>query len=695
MKRKIFLGILIVIAVMCLFAISISATEINGVHYSLDDNSLTAEVSRDNQTATTAVVTIPSTVEYGGKTYKVNSIKYGAFEGNTSIQELRILSEYITIIPSGMIANTYTNTEFTKIYVDFSRITTINQAGFNPSNQTNGNNPQENPFYFYDAKAFLEDGSDVVVECPDFSNCQSIGQAAFQGAKFKDLVIPEGCELSTGGQQFRQSTIETLKILGSTTREKIGTYSFEGCANLKTIRIESPVTEYASNAFTKSSAIDEIYIDLSQTKTVGNCAFTWSTAYDQGNTTTQWYNLKGEKMVDLSSMENFTGNYGAFSSSNIGSAEKIVWPTAIKQLSNQTFRRCNIAVPMYFNAAEGVTLSIGSYVMDGNTPPIVVLGEGVTTYDGGVKDTILVSLAESITFGTTALDSSGKGNASGSTFYYKATSSDVSNAKFTSVIISDATVQTFKGCGLIATATPVDGEKVTFNYYEHKYNEVPDNTVCPAGSIMIYTCIGCGDSYSVTDEETYISDTHEFSLDNGATIVNIVYENGNYYSNGIITKKCAFCDAETTPDVKVESYSPLFVALGYSMSEDNASVKFISHSVQANTKAIDEYKKITGKNIEYGVLAAIATDDGEPLEIVDGVVKAKANAVMAKMTGTEYSKITIKLNGVPENVAVNCNAYIVVDGTIKYLCNDEILDKAVAKIIVATTEPETTVNDEE
>ena len=62
MKRKILLGVLIAAVAMCLFAISISATEIDGVHYSLNDSQLTAEVSRDNKTATTEIVTITSSV---------------------------------------------------------------------------------------------------------------------------------------------------------------------------------------------------------------------------------------------------------------------------------------------------------------------------------------------------------------------------------------------------------------------------------------------------------------------------------------------------------------------------------------------------------------------------------------------------------------------------------------------------------
>ena len=50
MKKKILLGIVFLVAVMCLFAVTASAVEIEGVHYTLNDGeNPTAEVSIDNQ----------------------------------------------------------------------------------------------------------------------------------------------------------------------------------------------------------------------------------------------------------------------------------------------------------------------------------------------------------------------------------------------------------------------------------------------------------------------------------------------------------------------------------------------------------------------------------------------------------------------------------------------------------------------
>ena len=125
--------------------------------------------------------------------------------------------------------NTY-NGALEKIYIDFSNITSIGSAALNPSDQGNGNNPMLNNFYYYDAKAFLKDGSSVVITDPDFSNCTSIGSAAFQGANFEKLTIPAAVQLK--GQMFRMSTIKELVVEGE-DREVIELYVFQSCKSLQ------------------------------------------------------------------------------------------------------------------------------------------------------------------------------------------------------------------------------------------------------------------------------------------------------------------------------------------------------------------------------------------------------------------------------------------------------------------------------
>ena len=51
------------------------------------------------------------------------------------------------------------------------------------------------------------------------------------------------------------------------------------------------------------------------------------------------------------------------------------------------------------------------------------------------------------------------------------------------------------------------------------------------------------------------------------------------------------------------------------------------------------------------------------------------------MTNSDYNKVEIKLTSVPQGVAVNCNAYFVVDKKVSYICGNEIREDALAKTL--------------
>ena len=98
MKKKILL-VLSIVAMLCIFALSVCAEEVDGVHYTLDEKNQTATVNKTNRTAQTEIANIPSYITYEGVEYKVNKIENDAFAGNKTVVEIRILSKYITAIP--------------------------------------------------------------------------------------------------------------------------------------------------------------------------------------------------------------------------------------------------------------------------------------------------------------------------------------------------------------------------------------------------------------------------------------------------------------------------------------------------------------------------------------------------------------------------------------------------------------------
>ena len=442
MKKKILL-VLSIVAMLCLFALSVSAAEVDGVQYTLDAKNQVATVNKNNKTAQTEIAVIPSVITYEGVEYRVTKIEGDAFAGNKTVKEIRILSEYITAIPYGMIANTYDGA-LEKIYINFSNITTYAGAALNPSNQTNGNDPKANKFYYYDAKAFLETGEDVLVTDPDFSNCTKFGDACFQAcAKFNKVVIPK-VTTTIEQQCFRRSTMTELEIHAKNITA-IKMFSFSECPNLSIIKVFSKnITEYGGSAFSSCPSVTEVHIDLSNCINIGGSAFqVGNTRYDSGNTKTKWYNLEGKNLVDLSNVKKIDGT--AFASSNLGSAE-IIWPIALDSLGDQAFRKCNINTMIYLNVSEGKTISAPFWCFNGNAPTLIVYGEGVTNVSNSFEaQCTAIFLADSITFGNDA-----KFAKAGSTLYCKSSVDSSKYSNGTVINFTSGTVDYFGGCGLIA-----------------------------------------------------------------------------------------------------------------------------------------------------------------------------------------------------------------------------------------------------
>ena len=641
MRRKLLFIFAAVALLVCALAITVGAVEVDGVHYSLDTNNKVATVNTENKTATTEIVTIPSTFIYEGAEYKVTKISNDAFSGNKNVKELRILSEYITAIPVAMIANT-NGGALEKIYIDFSRITSIGSAAFNPSSQTNGNSPVTNKFYYYDAKAFIENGKDVLITEPDFSNCTSIGVAAFQGANFEKLTIPAAVYLKN--QTFRQTSIKELVIEGE-DRTIIEYYAFNNCTKLEKVTVKSRnLQKIGNDVFSSCTALKEIYIDLSKCTQIDGSAFILNGSYDGGQTRTQWYNLEGEKIVDLTSMKIFKEK--CFASSNLGSA-KIIWPRAIEQLDNQTFRKCNINQPMLINVAEGKSITLPYYAFDGNNPTIFVCNEGVTNVQVGFSGVTAVFLAPEINI-------TGDGNfKNASTLYCKgfAEGSKTFGASDCTVItITSGTINNYGACGFVAIA---DGTEV--GTVAHTTTDAIDNALCPVGKVNVTTCKYCTyKAYSVDGESTEAK-AHTYTLDGS-----IVYT--DFFQMGFKTTMCE-CGAELASETATEA--PLFESLGYSACTYSKGLS-ITQGFKVNDSAIEAYKAYA-PDFTFGVLATV-NNKGEAyapsLESENVVSKEFAQIV------NDY--IDIKVTGIPADKAdalvVLC-AYVKVGGKTLYLDN--------------------------
>lgn len=654
MKKKLFMFVAMLALLASLLAICVAAEDYvhDGVHYSLDTRNKVAKVSQGNRTATSEIASIPSTFEYNGETYKVTSISNDAFRDNKTVREIRILSEYITVIPASMIANTYDGA-LEKIYIDFSNITSIGSAGLNPSDQTNGNGPKANKFFYYDARAYRETSTDVLITNPDFSNMTSIGSAAFQGANFEKLTVPAAVELV--GQMFRMSTIKELVVEGE-NRTTIALYNFQSCKQLEKIVIKSRNLKTISNdVFAGDTAVKEIYIDMSKCESVSGTAFCFSTQYDHGNTTTQWYNLEGEKIVDLSSMKTFYGQ--CFSSSNIGSA-KIIWPRAIESLQDQAFRKCNInGQPMVFNVAEGKTITLPYWAFNENYPSIVLCDERVTEVSAGCSAEAAVFLCDSVKFTNSSFCKNG-------TIYCKGVTEGSTNMSATIVNITDGTINNYGVCGVVANVTTVDGN-VTIGEVAHTTLSAINNAYCPVGKVTETTCKYCDFvSYSV-DGETVEKKAHVYVLDGAITYV-------SFFEMGYKTTKCECGDEQAATEA---TEAAIFVLRGISYAEfaDKNGKFSVTQGYSINRAAYNNYVN-SGKSLDYGfVVAGKSVAGTKPLTVNEGKVEATSQYVYTTSKGQlAHDYVDVKVTGFD---ATNNGAEIIMclfafDGeTVVYLNN--------------------------
>lgn len=599
MKKLLFVLMIALSAVVFAFTAFAAEAEVDGVWYTLDSDG-TATVNQTNKTTTTTIATIPSTITVGDTTYTVDAIDSSAFSGNKNVVEIRILSEHITKIPYAMISNTYDGA-LEKIYIDFSNIVEIASAGLNPSNQTNGNGPMLNNFYYYDAKAFIENGEDVVIACPDFSSCKSIGAAAFQGARFTELVIPESVYLDN--QIFRYSTVQKLTVQGA-ARESISYYVFNGCTSLREVRIESRNLKSISNdVFSGCTAMEKIYIDLSKCESIGGSTFQMGIGgYDKGNTRVEWYDLEGNRRVDLSSVKTLSNT--AFASSNLGGsgATEITWPRALDSIGGQVFRKCNITGTIYINASEGKSLTMEYWAFEGNSPSLVICGVGITKIEVAfTSQCTVVCLDPNVNM----TNSDGTFRVSGSTLYAKSTATIANPKNVTRYDISSGTVSYSATCGITADVVTADGAvtlgTATHNFVVGEY----DNSYCPIDTFKTHTCSKCNASKLVSDIEGLAPKAHDHSI-----IVDIVYI--DYTENGTYKFKCSECESTLTE--AEPSALALITFYGYSAKEGDGGSICIGY--EANLDAIDAYR-VYNPDFKYGVIAYVPTAQDTSLKLIN------------------------------------------------------------------------------
>ena len=233
MKPKIFtLFTALTLSAGALFA---STTAVDGIYYYFYDANQTATVTflgdyPGEYDAYTGDVVIPATVTYGGNTYSVTSIGYGAFAWCSGLTSVTIGNSVTSIEGRAF----YGCSGLTSVTIPNS-VTSIGAYAFHSTawlaNQSDGVIYINQMLYTY--KGEMPENTSIVVRDGTIQICES----AF-----------EGC-----------STLTSVTIPNSVT--SIGDWAFRGCSGLTSVTIPNSVTSIGGEAFASCSGVTKFIIE--------------------------------------------------------------------------------------------------------------------------------------------------------------------------------------------------------------------------------------------------------------------------------------------------------------------------------------------------------------------------------------------------------------------------------------------------
>lgn len=302
----------------------------------------------------TGDVSIPSSVTYNNKIYKVTGVGDHAFESCTYLTSVTLPST------------------ITSIGVD----------------------------------AFCDCSSLVSVSMP--SSVSSIGNGAFDGCKsLTSISLPSGIT-KIGANSFSNcSSLATITIPNSVT--SIDSYAFNGCTQLLSVDIPSNVTEIGCFAFYGCSRLNSISIPNS-VKTIGDGAFSGTDWFDKRPNGVIYagkvaYKYKGTGLGENIYILDGTCSISAAAFLNCSGILGVTIPSSVTYIGERAFRGCSLTS---VNIPSSVTYIGGSAFESSSLKTVTIPGNATTMGTYIFKN---CSNMTSASFGN------GITNISGGTFY--------------------------------------------------------------------------------------------------------------------------------------------------------------------------------------------------------------------------------------------------------------------------------------
>lgn len=281
---------------LALTATAVSAFEVNGINYSINDDNASVKVTANYMNPYTGSVSIPSSVSYEGKSYNVTAIAAMAFYNCSELTSVSLPSSLkeigmsafstCTKLSSITIPNSVTSIGFyafqncsalSKVSIG-SSVTDIGMNAFeNCTGLTSITIP--NSVVTLYQQAFYNCTSLTTVKISDsietifygtFQGCEKlttvtfgksitqIQTSAFEGCKnIKSVALPTTL-LRIEYQAFKGCSGLTSITIPDATYD-IGSYAFANCTGLKTITLGTAVNLLGEGTFSQCANVDHIY----------------------------------------------------------------------------------------------------------------------------------------------------------------------------------------------------------------------------------------------------------------------------------------------------------------------------------------------------------------------------------------------------------------------------------------------------
>ncbi len=415
------------------------------------------------------------------------------------------------------------------------------------------------------------------------STLESIGYTSFKLSNLSDgLVIPEGCT-TIDGYAFKQSGVTSVTL--PSTLETVSANIFEACSSLTTVYSKSPI--------------------------IGELMF-----YDCDELTT----IKLENTVEIKKQAFCNPSGGIL---KITSLEL---PEGLTTIGSYAFPRSQLTELVLPSTLT--TMSDHAFATSTTLKRVVALNScfGATMFEGCSSLCELVITEKFDTLGSGALNS-----VSQTSFitYYTGTDYDRIKSVFSATTrLSQAKYYSYE-------------DYKNENYTYNKFMVIYDANLCEVafdgvhspqeGEADCVNALGCSRCPLVYEEAL----GHEFDLEKGASVKNIVYK--SFGADGHYEIKCARCDECDSSTV----ISAIFAPRGYSVNPNGTG---FATGFLINQSSLKAYEDFYNTKLTFGILIFNPTYLDDSSLFVDGKVNCSRGVVQVSMD-TIYSSCSLSVNG--------------------------------------------------